>query len=127
MGTITLAVQDIARSGLTTTYTASGASPLLNVADTFTFQNSGKEYLIFQKTAATACTVTIDTPGTVDGLAIAQRTVTVVAGSGDAIGTTSLVICGPFPPVHYNTPGSNLFAGFTLSEIGGLSVRIVRG
>src|SRR5512139_836100 len=81
MATVTLSVQDIARGGTTLTYTASGSSPLLNVTDTFVFSNTGKEYVIFQKTGATACTVTFDTPGTIDGLAIAQRTVTVDAGS----------------------------------------------
>jgi hypothetical protein len=126
MSTVTLSVQTAARAGLTTTYTASGASPLLNVADTFIFQNTGKEYLLFQKTGATACVVTIDTPGTVDGLAVAQRTVTVGAGSGDAIATTPLVIAGPFPPATYNTPGTSMFSGFTLDNITGLSVRIIR-
>jgi hypothetical protein len=127
MSIVTLAVQDITISGLTTTYTASGSSPLLNVTDTFIYQNTGREFLIFQKTGATACVVTIDTPGQVDGLAIAQRTVTVPAGTGDAIATTSLVIAGPFHPAWYNTVGSSMLSGFTLDNITGLSVRIVRG
>jgi len=127
MATVTLSVQDITRAGVTTTFTAAGASPLLNTSDTFIFSNTGKEYVIFQKTGAGACTVTFDTPGTIDGLAIAQRTVTVAAGSGDAIATTSLVICGPFPPANYNTPGTSLLSGFTLGEVTGLNCRVVRG
>lgn len=127
MATVTLAVQDITRAGVTTTYTTAGSSPLLNTSDTFTFTNTGKEYIIFQKTGSGACTVTIDTPGTVDGLAVAQRAVTVAAGSGDAIATTSLVICGPFPPSNYNTPGTSMLSGFTVSEATGLNCRVVRG
>lgn len=127
MATVTLAVQDIGKSGLTATYTASGASPLLNTADTFIFQNTGKEYVIFQKTGVAACTVTFDTPGTVDGLAIAQRTITVAAGSGDAIATTTFVVCPLLQPSLYNSPGSVMLSGFTVSEVAGLSVRIVRG
>ncbi len=45
MATVTLSVQDITRAGVTTTYTASGASPLLNTSDTFVFANTGKEYI----------------------------------------------------------------------------------
>ena len=126
MATVTLSVQDITRGGVTTTYTASGASPLLNVADTFTFVNTGREAVIFQKTGAGGCNVIFDTPGTVDGLAVAQRTSAVAAGAADAIATTSLVIIGPFPPNTYNTPGSSLLSGFTVSEITGLSCRVVR-
>lgn len=127
MATVTLSVQDITRAGVTTTYTTNGASPALNTSDTFTFTNTGKEYVIFQKTGANPCTVTFDTPGTIDGLAIAQRTVTVDAGSGDAIATTSVEICGPFPPANYNSPGTSMLSGFTLSEVTGLNCRVVRG
>jgi len=127
MATVTLSVQDITRAGVTTTYTGAGASPLLNTSDTFVFANTGKEYVIFQKTGVGACTVTFDTPGTIDGLAIAQRTVTVDAGSGDAIATTSMEICGPFPPANYNTAGTGTLSGFTLSDVAGLNCRVVRG
>lgn len=122
MPTITLAVEEVSRAGLSPTYTASGASPLLNVADTFIFNNTGREQLIFKKTGAGACTVTLSTPNTVDGLAIADRTVTVPAGNI----TPQEIHIGPLPPAHYNTPGTSLLAGFTLSDITGLSVAIVR-
>lgn len=119
MSTIQLNVQQVSRGGLAPVYTASGASPLLNVADTFQFQNSGREFLHFKKSGAGACTVTIVTPETVDGLAVAERTVIVPASTGD-------VMVGPFPPQHYNLPGMSTFAGFTVSEVTGLSVAIVR-
>jgi hypothetical protein len=126
MGTVTLAVQDSGRAGTALTYTISGTSPLLNVADTFTFVNDGRVAVIFQKSGANPCTVTFDTPGTVDGLAIAQRTVTVAAGTSDVIANTSFVVCGPFPPTIYNTPGTTMLSGFTVSEVTGLSCRVVR-
>src|SRR5512139_1133774 len=119
MSTIALTVYDMSRTGLSVTRTAAGASPLLNVVDTFQFNNTGKEFLHFMKSGAGACTVTISTPGTVDGLAIADRTVTVAATTGD-------IIIGPFPPATYNTAGTATFAGFTVSEVTGLTVAIVR-
>ena len=119
MSTVTLTPQSLARAGITPTRTAAGASPLLNVTDTFVFNNTGKEFLHFLKTGAGACTVTISTPNTVDGLAVADRTVTVGATTGD-------VMTGPFPVEHYNTSGGSTFAGFTVSEVTGLSVAIIR-
>jgi hypothetical protein len=118
MANVTLAVQAATRSGITPSYTAAGASPLLNVTDTFKFNNTGKEILHFKKTGANICTVTIQTPGTVDGLAVAERTVSVPATTGD-------VMIGPFPVEQYNDTPTTL-AGFTLSEVTGLSVAIVR-
>lgn len=118
MANVTLTVQEMSRSGITPSYTASGASPLLNIADTFKFNNTGKEFLHFKKTGAGDCTVTIQTPGTVDGLAVAERTVTIPATTGDKM-------IGPFPPGTYNDTSST-FSGFTLSEITGLSVAVVR-
>jgi hypothetical protein len=119
MATITLTPLQAVRGGLTNVFTASGASPLLNVVDTFVFNNTGHEVLQFRKTGAGACTVTITTPNTVDGLAIADRTNTVPATTGD-------VTLGPYPPGDYNTPGTSTFAGFTVSEVTGLSLMILR-
>ncbi len=119
MSTVTLTTQTVSRSGITPTYTASGSSPLLNVTDTFQFNNTGKEILHFKKTGAGNCDVVISTPETVDGLAVSDRTVQVPATTGDKM-------IGPFPVEHYNTPGTSTFAGFTVSEVTGLSVAIIR-
>ena len=119
MSDVTLAVQQITRAGVAPTHVASGASPLLNTSDTFKFNNTGKEVLYFKKSGAGACTVTIKTPGTVDGLAVAERTITVPASTGD-------VMVGPFPPAIYNTPGTNMAEGFTVSEVTGLTVALLR-
>lgn len=119
MTDVTLNAQQIVRTGLAPTYTASGASPLLNTSDNFKFVNTGKEVLHVKKSGANACTVTIKTPGTIDGLAVAERTVVVPATTGD-------VMIGPFPPAIYNAPGTNLMEGVTFSEITGLSAAVLK-
>lgn len=119
MSNIALPVLKLVRTGVTMVYTASGASPLLNVVDTFQFNNTGREFLHFKKSGAGACTVTIKTPGTVDGLAVAERTIIIPATTGD-------VMVGPFPPAIYNTPGTDTFEGFTVSDVVGLTVAVVR-
>jgi hypothetical protein len=119
MPTITLTPQEVVRTGLAPVYTAAGASPLLNTSDTFVFNNTGRELLHFKKSGAGSCNVVITPPGTVDGLAVAARTVAVPATTGDKM-------IGPFPPAIYNTPGASTFVGFTVSEVTGLTVAIVR-
>lgn len=119
MATITLAVQEAARAGTVPARTAAGASPLLNVTDVFIYNSTGCEWLFFQKSGAGVCTVTFTTPGTVDGLAIADRTVTVGATTGD-------VVVPPLPVNTYNTPGTSMLAGFTVSDVTGLTCAIVR-
>jgi len=121
MADVTLAVQviDRAGSGLTPVYTASGASPLLNITDTFHFRNTGREFIHFKKSGAGACTVTIKTPPTVAGLAVEELVVTVPATTGD-------VMVGPFPPETFNDMGDYLLSGFTLSEVTGLSCAVLQ-
>lgn len=83
-------VQQIARAGLTLSYSAASAS------DNYKVPNDGRRtFLHFKKSGAGDATITITTPGTVDGLAVADRTVTVPASTGD-------VMVGPFPAAAYN-------------------------
>jgi hypothetical protein len=72
-------------------------------------------WLHFLKTAAVDCLVTVQTPGQAGGLAIAERTFTVVATSGD-------IVAGPFAPGIYNDGLGDL--RFTLSDIDGLDVGV---
>ncbi len=58
------------------------------------FVNTGVELVAFKNASVGDITVTFVTPVTVDGLAVADRTVVVAAAS------TKLV--GPFPPGWYN-------------------------
>lgn len=112
MADVDLTVQDVSRSGVAPSYT----SPL-GIANTYHVPNNGRMVLHFKKTGAGACTVTITTPGTVDGLAVADRTVVVPELTGD-------VMIGPFPPATYNDADHEI--RFTVSEVTGLSVAALR-
>jgi hypothetical protein len=119
MATNRLTPQQVVPGGLAAVYAVAGAGAgQLNVADTYYVNNDGKTVFHFKKSGAGACTVTVDTPYTVDGLAIAQRTINVPATTGD-------VFCGPFPREIYNQPGTHDLK-FTLSEITGLTCAAVR-
>lgn len=63
--------------------------------DGHTIPNSGRMWIHFLNGSASACEVTVATPGTVDGLAIDELVVDVPAGEDWFI--------GPFPPDIYNT------------------------
>lgn len=103
--------EDVTRAGLAATYLTG-----LTTTDTYVVENNGRVILHFKKTGAGACTATIKTPGTVDGLAVSDRTVNVPATTGD-------VFIGPFPPADYNEGGS---LKITLSEVTGLSFAALR-
>ena len=83
-----LTVQSVTRSGTVPTY---GAVDAVN-GDEFT--NDGRTFIHVKNGAGAPITVTISTPGTVDGLAVAERTVSVTNASEKMI--------GPFPPGTYN-------------------------
>jgi len=98
MARTVLAVQDVVRAGLNPVYSAANV-------DGHSIQNDGRTAL-HVKTGATPCTVTFQTPGTVDGLAVADRTV--------ALGATEERIIGPFPPTQYNQPtGDGVYVDFS--------------
>lgn len=103
--------QVVVRAGVAPTYNSG-----LSTSDVYVIENDGRTILHFKKTGAGACTVTVETPGTVDGLAVADRTFNVPATTGD-------VFVGPFPREDYNT-GGNLRV--SCSEITGLSFAILR-
>jgi hypothetical protein len=112
MADVTLAVQDIVKTGLAAVYTGS-----LSTANTYKFANDGRTILHFKKSAAVICTVTLPTPGTVDGLAITDRTVAVPATTGDKF-------IGKLSKDVYND--ANGYASFTLSDVDGLTVAVLK-
>ena len=89
----------------------------LLVADTHIVRNDGKTLLLFLKTAAVNCVVTVQTPAKVGGLDVAERTFTVVATTGD-------VAAALFPPSIYNDSVGDL--RFTLSDVDGLTVAVLQ-
>jgi hypothetical protein len=97
MARTALTVQQVTRAGLTPAYSA---APV----DGHSILNGGKE-LLHVKTGGTACNVTIQTPGSVDGQAVADRVV--------AIGTSSERIIGPFPPDIYNQASGEIYVDFS--------------
>jgi hypothetical protein len=112
MADVSLTVQDCVVTGLAPSYTGS-----LSTENTYQVQNNGRVFLHFKKTGAGECTVTITTPVTKGGLAVADRTLTVPATTGDKM-------IGPFPPSIYNNSSGLL--EFTASEVTDLSVAAVR-
>lgn len=112
MADVTKVPEDIVPSGLAATY----FSP--TTTDRFLAANDGKVYLHFKKTGAGSCNVTIETPVTPGGLALADRVVVVPATTGDRF-------IGPFDRDVYNDGNGNL--AFTCSEITGLTCAILRG
>ena len=112
MPTITDVLQRIVRtgSGLTPAYTV-----VASAADTHEAINNGRSmFLHFKKSGAGNAIVTIQTPGTVDGNAIAELTATVVATTGDKM-------IGLFARNVYNVAG-NQFLRWTVDDVVGLTV-----
>jgi len=70
----------------------SWAAPTPGTGDTFT--NTGREAILVNNGGDSNLNVTIETPASVDGLAIADRIITV--------GPTSIALLGPFPRATYS-------------------------
>ena len=82
-----LAVTNITRSGITDTLAAANS-------DGSRFSNDGKSFLEVANATGNTITVTVETPGTVDGLAIADLEVAIPNGATKFI--------GPFQPSLFN-------------------------
>ena len=105
----TLTVQTITASGLSPAYTpaAAGGDKLRPGKTTFLHVKNGD---------ASAVTVTLATPGTVDGLAIADRAVTVGASDDQMIPVTAL----------YGDPADGGLAAVTYSATTSVTVAAIR-
>jgi len=104
----TLTVQTISRSGLEPSYSscAGGGDE---------FANSGDEFIHIKNGHSSTQTVTIETPATVDGLAVADREV--------AIPATSERLIGPFPSNTYNDSGG--LVQLTYDSVTSLTIAIL--
>lgn len=104
----TLTVQEISRSGVAPSFaSAAGGGDQ--------FLNDGKTYLEVVN-GATDCNVTIVTQSTVDGLAVADKTVTVSASTRKKI--------GPFPPSIYNDTSG--YVQLTYDDVSNVTVGVFR-
>ena len=111
MGDIRLVPQDLITAGVTVTRTA------IATANTYQVKNDGQVILNFRKTGAGVATITIVTPETRDGLAVADRTLSIPASTGD-------VAAGPFPQVTYNNSSGDF--EFTTDDETGLTCAVFR-
>ena len=93
----TYTVQTVTRSGITPTKNA--------VASSDNFVNDGRTVLHVTNGSGGSLTVTIVTPNTSDGLAVADRTVTIPNGEERVI--------GPFPRSVYNDSDGNVTVQFS--------------
>jgi len=90
--------QQVVRTGLEQTYAAA-------VADGEKFSNDGRMFLHVKNGAAAPITVTVQTPGTVDGLAVAEQVITVTNAEERMI--------GPFPPGIYNQSDGMVYVDYS--------------
>jgi hypothetical protein len=93
--------QEISRAGVTPTYNAASA-------DNNSFVNDGRT-LVQVLNVGAEMTVTIVTPGTVDGLAITDRAVVVPLTTGNKM-------IGPFPPDIYNQSDGKVHLNWSRSS-----------
>jgi len=91
----TISVQPITLSGVTPVYSDA-------VAGGFQFVNDGRTFLHVKNTNGAARYITVTTPATVDGLAVADVYVTVAATTGDEM-------IGPFPTGTFNNSGGYVY------------------
>lgn len=112
MADVRLTVQQFTRAG-------NGLKPTFKSdmgADTYYFANSGRTLLYVRNTGGSASVVTLVTTKTVDGLAVADRTHTVPATTGDNF-------LGPYPTTTYNNATGEI--GFTLTNPGDTEVAVL--
>lgn len=111
MADVRITPQKLLPTGVTPAFTGS-----LLTTNVYVVRNTGRCMVEVKKSGAGACDVTIDTPGSVGGLAIAQQVVNVIATTGDKM-------IGPFPPNIYNDGSGDV--RITFSEITGLTMAVV--
>lgn len=97
MARTALTVQEISRNAITPSYGSANV-------DGHSYPNSGKEFF-HVKTGGTGATVTVQTPGTVDGNAIADKSY--------VLGTNTERMIGPFPPSVYNQADGSVYIDFS--------------
>ncbi len=110
MANITLAVQSAIPAGVTPTRTA------IATGNDYLVRNSGRVALLFEKTGAGNAVITVKTPATLGGLAVAEQTFTVVATTGD-------VTAAKFPPSIFNDGNGDL--SFSTDEGTGLTCAVL--
>lgn len=103
MSRVAITVQQIDRdtNGLSATHTAPSSTEL-SIPN-----NDGREFLDVKNTGVTL-TVTVQTPGNVGGLAVAEYVATISATTGDHM-------LGPFPPAIFNQSDGSVYVDISVS------------
>ncbi len=109
---VTVTVLTTSKSGATMSRTSTG----LSTSNTYKFRNNGKVLLLFEKTGSGTAVITVVTPGTSSGLAIADVTVNIPEINGD-------VVIGPFQSSLFNDSSADV--SFTIPDTAGLSFAAV--
>lgn len=99
MARTALTVQQIVRTGLNATFAAADGT------NQNQFANDGRTYLHVKNGGGSSINVTIDTPGSVDGLAVSNLVVAVPNGGERII--------GPFPTNIYNQTDGNVYVDWS--------------
>ena len=107
--TVLTAAQSIVRAGLEAAYDACNA-------DGNYFTNTGNEFIHIVNAAVADQTITIATPATVDGLAVADRAVAIPASEERMI--------GPFPASVYNDANSKV--QMTFDAVVTLTIAVIK-
>ena len=95
-----------------------GSSPqTMAAADNYIVRNDGNVILHFVKAGAGEATITVVTPATPAGLALADLTFAVAASGGD-------VYAGPFNPEFYNDASGDM--DVSTDEDTGITVEAIR-
>ena len=95
MADVTISVQNIVQAGLVVVHTGS-----LNIPDTHKVRNDGQTFIRVVNGGGSPAVTTIATPGNVSGNAIADRVVSVAAGTEQNI--------GPFPTGVFNDSNGDI-------------------
>jgi hypothetical protein len=111
-----IAVQNLSRVAAEVTYSAAQASG----SGGNSFTNDGRTLLHIKAdgTAPVSFTLTVETPGTVDGQAIADRTTT--------LAKSKEYFAGPYQPGVYNQVGSNTVLFNIGADATGITVAVLR-
>lgn len=89
------------------------------VADYHMFLNDGRTFLFLIGGTAN-CEITVQTPGTVDGLAVDDIVFDI------PLGATEFRIMGPFPPSIYNQSNGYVYIDWEDANIAGVKGAVLR-
>lgn len=112
MATVALTPDVMTEAGISETFNSG-----LSTGNTYTIRNNGKTFLHVKNAGGSACTVTINSPATIRGHAVAAQTVTVPATTGDKL-------IGPFSHDVYDDLNHDV--SFTLSFVTSVTVAAVQ-